>query len=435
VPGLVWVAAYIGLAAFPLAILLFGPMPRGGGFWWDFSMALGFGGLALMGLQFVLTARFRRLFAPFGIDIIYYFHRWIAIGGTALIVAHYLIIRVLHPESLGPADPRYAPWHLSAGRLALVAIVALVVTSLWRKALRLHYDAWRVGHALLAATAMILAIVHVHGVGHYTAAPWKNALWLAYSVAWLAVLGHIRLVKPALLLRRPYRVTNVWPERGASWTVTLKPVHGERLAFSPGQFAWLSLGTNPFRMKEHPFSFSGSAKAPNELQFTIKELGDFTRTIKNLPVGTIAYVDGPYGRFTTDLHPRAAGFVFIAGGVGIAPIMSMLRTLADRGDRRPIHLIYGSWRRTDTLFLEALDALAKRLTLHVTHVLQQPPEDWPGEVGLIAEAVLARVLPVEATHYPCFVCGPKAMTDYVLPSLRSLGFPLRNQHTELFEMV
>lgn len=57
--GAFWILAYIFLTAFPLLVLLLGDMPKGGGYWWDFAMALGFGGLAIMGLQSLLTARFR----------------------------------------------------------------------------------------------------------------------------------------------------------------------------------------------------------------------------------------------------------------------------------------------------------------------------------------------------------------------------------------
>lgn len=58
--ALLWIGAYLALACAPLVLLLVGDVPPGGGLWWDFAMALGFAGMAIMGLQFVLTARFRR---------------------------------------------------------------------------------------------------------------------------------------------------------------------------------------------------------------------------------------------------------------------------------------------------------------------------------------------------------------------------------------
>jgi predicted ferric reductase len=146
-------------------------------------------------------------------------------------------------------------------------------------------------------------------------------------------------------------------------------------------------------------------------------------------------VDGPYGAFSVDLHPKAAGFVFVAGGVGVAPMMSMLRTLADRGDRRPLVLFYGSARWNDTIFREELADLRTRLDLRVVHALEEPSGDPAHETGYLTEELLRRHLPETARDWPCFLCGPKAMTDSVLPSLRRLGFPLRHLHTELFEMA
>jgi predicted ferric reductase len=90
-------------------------------------------------------------------------------------------------------------------------------------------------------------------------------------------------------------------------------------------------------MKEHPFSMSSPPCADSKLEFTIKELGDFTRTIGQIEPGETAYVDGPYGAFSIDRY-RAPGFVFIGGGIGLPPLMSMMRALAERGDRRP-HLL------------------------------------------------------------------------------------------------
>jgi len=433
--AVIWVLLYLFLTALPLIVLLIGPVPKGGGVGWDFAMALGFGGLSIMGLQFVLTARFRRLTAPFGIDIIYLFHRWAAVGGVTLILAHYLILRFGYGSAIGPANPWTAPWPMTAGRISLGLFGVLIVTSLWRKQLGLDYDSWRVLHGLIAVIAVGLAIAHIHGVGYYTSTPWKAAVWGGYSALWLLALAYIRLLRPLSLLRRPYRVAAVKDEGSASWTVTLQPERPPALRFRPGQFGWLTLGGSPFRAIEHPFSFSGSAQDAEVLRFTIKELGDFTRTIKHVRIGEVAYVDGPFGVFTTDFHRDAPGFVLIAGGVGIAPIMSMLRTLADRSDRRPLHLIYGNWRWDAVLFREELDVLKSRLNLKVVHVLQETPSEWTGEAGYVTEAILRRNLPAETRMFEHFLCGPKAMTDFVTASLERMRIPLHRVHLELFEMA
>lgn len=430
-----WVLAYLLAAAFPLLLLLVGPVPKGAGLWWDFAMGLGFAGMSMMGLQFVLTARFRKVTAPFGIDIIYYFHRWAAIGAFLLILGHYLILRFGYAQAVGTANPLTAPWHMTVGRASLLIFLALIVSSLWRKQFQLEYDRWRIAHGVLAAVGVAFAIWHIQGVGYYTAAPPRRLAWVAFSAFWIFILIHIRLLRPWLLSRKPYRVTSVTPERGDSWTVTVEPVGNHNLSFSPGQFAWLTLGSSPFKAKEHPFSFSSSAQNTRNIAFSIKELGDFTRTIKNIPRGTAAYVDGPYGVFTPDLYLGASGFVFIAGGVGIAPIMSMLRTFADRKDPRKLELIYGngSWDRV--LFREEIETLKDRLDLSVAHVLSKPPPDWTGARGILSPDVLGEFLRDVPKSFVFFVCGPKPMIKSVQRTLRENGIPLRRIHFEHFDMA
>jgi predicted ferric reductase len=435
VSAISWILVYLGLAAFPLLLLLVSPVPNGAGFWWDFAMGLGFAGLSMMGLQFVLTARFRKATAPFGIDIIYYFHRWAAVGACGVILGHYAILRLTYSQAVGTANPLSAPLHMTAGRASLLIFLALIASSLWRKTFRIEYHRWRIAHGVLAALGVALAIWHIQGVGYYTASPAKKVAWIAFSGIWLLILLHIRLVRPWLLSRRPYRVTRITPERGDSWTVTVEPQGEYSTSFIPGQFAWLTIGASPFRGKEHPFSFSSSAAQARELQFTIKELGDFTRTVKKVPPGSVAYVDGPYGVFTPDLYPKADGFVFIAGGVGIAPIMSMLRTFADRNDPRNLRLIYGngSWDRV--IFREAIEDLKARLKLSVAHVLNNPPPGWDGTEGILCSEVLNDVLLEVPDGFLFFVCGPKGMIESVQRTLRKRGIPLGRIHFEHFDMA
>lgn len=434
--GWIWSAAYLGLMAVPLVVLASGLVTaRASGWWFDFSMGLGFAALALMAGQFVLTARFRRATAPFGMDVLYMLHRWLAVIAVGLVVGHYAVLRVAYPATLLPAWPPDAPAHMTAGRVALLLFVVLVVSSLWRKAFRIDYDAWRTAHTMLAVAATALSVWHVLGVGYYSGVFWTRIVLDLLLASVVVIVAYVRVVKPILLTGRPYRVTEVRPERGRCWAVTLEPEGHAGLRFSPGQFAWLSLGKSPLRAREHPFSFSGSAAWGGRLEFTIKELGDFTRTIGQTPVGTVAYVDGPHGIFTVDRHGDAPAFLFIAGGVGIAPMVSMLRTLADRGDRRPLGLVCGTHSWDATPLRHELTRIEGEVDLRIHYVFEEAHEGWEGAVGWPTPELIGRAVAGLPAGVVCFMCGPGPLTDMAQRALREHGVPLRDIHSELFEMA
>ena len=183
--GAFWVGIYLVLVLGPLFVLLIGPTPPGRNFWREFSVALGFVGLAMMGMQFLLTARFRRVTMPYGIDVVYRFHRQISLVAFGLVLAHPLILFVTSPETLTLLNPFNLSWLAVAGLLSLLLFALIIVLSIWRLRLQINYEPWRITHGLLATGAVALALWHVVSVGYYLSEPYKRGLWIVLGAAWV----------------------------------------------------------------------------------------------------------------------------------------------------------------------------------------------------------------------------------------------------------
>jgi predicted ferric reductase len=389
-----WVVAYLGAVLSPLVFAAIGASRPDHGFWTDFSVALGFVGLAMMGLEFVLVARFRPLAAPFGQDALLQFHRQIGYAGLAFVLVHFAISAQWDALTLDKA--LHAPLLVWFGMAALVALVVLIVTSVWRQRLRLSYEAWHAAHTMLALVLVFGALLHILFVDEYVSSLWKQVLWGLMAAAFAGLLVWVRVVKPARA--RPWRLERVVAERGATTTLVLKPPSGFR--FEPGQFAWFAIGRSPFSVTQHPFSLASSAER-EEVELAVKALGDFTSGVGELEPGTTVYVDGPHGVFSID-QDEGPGFGLIAGGVGIAGLISMLRTMADRRDVRPVVLVYANREWDGVAFREELEQLKDRLDLTVVHVL---------EPDYVTADVLSSHLPPGYRRFQFFICGPDKMMD------------------------
>lgn len=432
--GTFWIGIYLILIVAPLFVLLIGPIPPGRGFWREFSVGIGFIGLSMMGLQFFLTGRFKHITSPYGIDVVYHFHRQISTIAFILILLHPLIIFASAPDTIVFLNPVSSPRWITSGTAGLVLLGVLILSSIKRKEWGIRYEPWRLSHALLSIGVVALSLIHIEGVGYYVQGPLKRWFWICLVTAWVLSLVYVRILKPIWMFRRPYIIDEVIRERGKTWTLVLRPQGHPGMSFKPGQFAWLKIGKSPFAIREHPFSFSSSAMNPEKVEISIKELGDFTSTIGEVSPGTRAYLDGPYGTFTTDRH-QAHGYVFIVGGVGITPILSIFRTLADRHEKRPLLLFYSNKTWEEMTFREELEKLSQRLNLQVIYTLTHPPEDWEGERGRIDSSLMARYLPEDRMEYEYFICGPDPMQMAVKKALEELGLPLEKVQSESFNFI
>jgi predicted ferric reductase len=427
-----WVGAYFVLVLSLLVLAAIGPVPPPRPFFIEFGVGLGFVGMGFLAVQCLITGRFRSIAPVFGADVVLQFHKQAGVVAVAVVIAHPVVLIATDPDYLEYFDPRVNLPRALALTTVVPALLLLVATSLWRERARLNYEWWRVSHGVLTLLVIFIGMVHGIQVGEHLGALWKQGLWVGVLVGAMYLVIHSRVVRPQLMKRRPYRIAEVREELPGTFTVSVEPDGHVGMKFTAGQYAWMTVGDSPYSLQQHPFSFSSSER-DSSLSFTAKAIGDFTCSWEDFEPGQAVYLEGPYGAFTLDAHSEGA--VFIAGGIGVTPVMSILRTMRDNGDERPAVLVYGNATLDDITFREELEELETALALDVVHVVEEPGEHWDGESGYIDGDTLRRVLPPDCRNYEYFICGPEPMMDSAEAALRDMGVSWRQIYTERFQIV
>lgn len=435
-PPLPLIVAYVGIALAPLGLAYAqGLSPRS--FWDELSSGLALVGFSMLLIEFVLSGRFKTVSGGIGIDLTMRFHQLVARTLTVFILVHPFLyttpIAGRRPwDSGGSLTLGLDAGTLITGLLAWILLIVLVITSIRRDQLPYRYETWRMCHGLGAMLIALFGAHHAIEAGRYSGRSDLEIFW--YVMVGLAALTlvYVYVYSPWRQSRAPYRVVSVEKAAQRTWEVVVEPVRSDAMNFEAGQFAWLTLGVSSYSIREHPFSMSSCPADRPRIGFTIKEVGDFTRNIGSIPVGASAYLDGPHGNLTL-ADRQGEGLAFIAGGVGLAPIMSILRQLRAEGDRRPMVLIYGNRCADQILYGDELTAMQRDLSLQIHHVLSEPEAGWDGAVGRLDQAVLDKLLPSDGRDRRLyFVCGPGPMIDDVERSLGRLGIPTGQIVSEKF---
>jgi propane monooxygenase reductase subunit len=198
--------------------------------------------------------------------------------------------------------------------------------------------------------------------------------------------------------------------------LVLHLVEPAEVKFFPGQYMDFKIpGTDQVRS----FSMANTSSREGLLEFVIKVYPDgvFSQFLdKELAVGDRLELTGPFGVFT--LRDSEADLVFVGGGAGMAPILSLLRSMADRGIHRKATFFYGARGQRDLCFEEELRAIAENLP-NFSYVPALSDEDWAGEHGLITDVVKRLTGTLGGAH--AYVCGPPPMVEAALPLLETLG--------------
>lgn len=386
---------------------------------------MGLIGVVLFASSMVLSTRWRLLESFFtGMNRVYIAHH--IVGGLAFIflMVHPLILASAYLSvSFKSAALFLLPgqdWAINVGMAALLSMMALLILTYY---VELPYQIWLFTHKFLGAAFFLGALHSLFVPSDVSRDPILR--WYILAIASLGLYGYLyRSVLGRFFVKRyPYTVDEVDTLSGNVYEIRMLPAH-EAMRFEPGQFVFVSFSGTGVKREVHPFSLS-SPPSERELSVSAKSLGDFTGNLMHLKPGTLAYVEGPYGAFSY-LSFTNRDQVWVAGGIGITPFLSMARTLYKLDFR--IDLYYCVSVSEEALYLDELTVIASenpkfRLIPVYTKTMGRLSADTIEKTsGTLADMEF-------------FVCGPPPMMMSLKRQLRAKKVPREQIHSEEFTML
>jgi predicted ferric reductase len=395
----------------------------------------GIGGLAFLLMAAALSSRVPEFDRHFGgLTKLWQTHHKLAGVAFVLVLAHPVLL------ALGAADvsilaaartfvPERFDWATTWGWTALLVMTVFLAPSFAFFG-DPEYQRWRNLHRL-AAVAVVGALVHTWLVARTLTEPLNSVLWVLLAGGAVAAVAY-RMVFSRRVGRLRYVVDSVAKPANNIVELSLEPA-GKALDYEPGQFVYLAPYDRALSAgygEEHPYTLS-SSPMEHRLRVAIKDLGDASRAIQDIGVGSDVRVEGPYG----DFFPRgesSAAELWIAGGIGITPFLARARHLAVLAERRaePVdaHLVYSVQDEARAHFRDELERLAAgvpgfEITMHFFY-----------REGPLQQEFLARHCPDYAER-TAYLCGPVPLMNLATDILTTAGVTRKRIHTEEFTLL
>lgn len=316
--------------------------------------------------------------------------------------------------------------------IALILMIAVVVSSIQIARKRLSYEAWWLIH-LLSYASVFLAIPHQISTGSdIVGKPIAMFYWISL---YLFVAGNIvwyRFLEPIVLsLRLGLKVETTVRESSDATSIYITGTNLDKLGYEAGQFFILRVLTKGQWWRAHPFSVSA---APNSrfVRFTVGNRGDDTALLQTIKPGTRIILEGPYGVFTEARRSREK-VTLICAGIGAPPIRSLAESMAARpGD---INIIYRTRQTDDAALVDELTDLSQRRGFKLTLLEggRGGANSWmPAHPENLPDHARISVIAPWISESDVFICGPAAWTRSVKKSLLRAGTPEHQIHAEEF---
>jgi len=232
---------------------------------------------------------------------------------------------------------------------------------------------------------------------------------------------------PDAMVPKVYRVQRVRREIPDTFTLELEPADGSTIPpFATGQFNMLYV----FGVGEVPISISGNPANGKKLVHTTRAVGTVTKAMRELKIGEVIGVRGPFGSAWPLEQARGKDVVIAAGGIGLAPLRStMYRLIAEREQYGKVVLLYGARTPADILYRRELESWRARFDLEVYVTVDNATDTWHGSVGVVTKLVPRASFDPQTTV--ALICGPEVMMRFTAAELEKRGVATQQIHISM----
>lgn len=388
------------------------------------------GGLLLL-IQMILTSGAWWIEKVFALDRLTRIHRIHGYVAFFVIISHPLFITTGYAQLSDKGfKHQYIEFLQSFEGVLLAAIayyllILIVVLSAFRIRRYLKFEIWYYFHQL-TYLIILLPLFHQLALGQTLSGETFRMFWIAIYVFAFGNSIFFKWLYPLYTYeRRRFRVERI--EREASNTISIY-VSGNNLndfKYDAGQFAFWYFWQKGLRLQKHPFTIS-SSPGDDLLRLTPKAVGDYTKKLSELRPGTKVFLDGPYGRFSSKAQLKQKR-LFIAGGIGVTPIKSILGATLQSDDI----LIYAARSSDEIAFRGEWNTLIGQ-GLSVQYVYSEVKSEDAQE-GYIDKDKLAQI--ADLSERDVYLCGPPPMMKVIEQALNELEIPKAQIHTEKFSLI
>ena len=407
-------------------------------------MVLGAIAFTWLNAQLILSARPKLIESVFGLDRFYRFHSLMAVIAIPIAFIHKILKGFVFPESFQTKLGDVAiVIFITAAVLALVFMIDTLVRMV--KPLQLvrafgqkikigKYNIQVLLHNL-NVVAVVLIFIHVM-LSNSARNPFAKGVYILYFVVSMAFYLYHKVIRP-YFLSKPFVVEEVIAESASICSLKMRPESGEVFSYQPGQFAFFRIMGHGISAEEHPFSISSQPSDKKHLSVTIKNLGDWTAGVNKITAGSRVMIDAPYGIFSPLRHNGEKGIVLIAGGVGITPMLSILRYYHENHSEQKLMLFWGLNDQSEMICNSEFEAFQKDMKNFTFIPVISRDESFEGEKGYVTGKILERRIQENGYVLPelqYYFCGPAVMQANILKSLQSMGVKSQNIHYESFSL-